>query len=104
VVYVSPRLLYGFRWNSITFVASAVDLKELEVLYRQFNSMDHDQDGYITQKEFTQGLGNELCSFIFYTALTWIAGAFMNDEVLANALFVIMDEEKDNRIDFKVCL
>jgi len=46
--------------------------------------MDSDQDGYITQKEFADGLGS-----------------IMNDAILADALFKCIDEGHDDRIDFR---
>lgn len=43
-----------------------------------------DQDGFITIKEFREGMGT-----------------IMNDGTLADALFGIMDNMKEGKIDFK---
>ncbi len=73
-MYVSP-----FRLNLISIIPSyssslfsvvvivsiststiLVHKKELDTLYHQFNTMDVDQDGYINQKEFKNGLGIDI--------------------------------------------
>jgi hypothetical protein len=46
--------------------------------------MDIEQDGFITSKEFREGMGT-----------------IMNDETLADALFSIMDNKHQGKIDFK---
>jgi Ca2+-binding EF-hand superfamily protein len=59
-----------------------VDAKELDVIYHQFQTMDIDQDGYIKEQEFYDCIG------------------IMCDLPFAQALFSLVDEERDNKIDF----
>eukprot|EP01117_Protostelium_nocturnum_P016395 TRINITY_DN6491_c0_g1_i1.p1 TRINITY_DN6491_c0_g1~~TRINITY_DN6491_c0_g1_i1.p1 ORF type:complete len:1091 (+),score=342.66 TRINITY_DN6491_c0_g1_i1:185-3457(+) len=63
--------------------ASWLSPDDLDLLYKQFNSMDALQTGEISEKEFSQGLGYML-----------------NDSNMSRTLFKVLDRESKGKIDF----
>ncbi|PRP85099.1 putative phosphatidylinositol-4-phosphate 5-kinase [Planoprotostelium fungivorum] len=57
--------------------------QDLDLLYRQFNAMDLNQSGEISEGEFASGIGS-----------------IMSDPVLSSSLFRVLDLERDGHVDF----
>lgn len=80
-----------------------IDERELDSLYHQFETMDVDQDGNSTISSYSSSSSNGVGDkgYISENEFKEGLGTILNDDILASALFSLMDEGKDKRIDFK---